>query len=193
MGTKQISINEIKITDKSNIIDDKIVFEDLVRTLQNDSSKYIQPILNSNDELIENGIYVLAAKEANISYLIVETPGNIHFKDRKYMTDTILKKQVFFKNDVFEKADIPYLNEIFNNYFKRCKTAVEKSGMNKGTVSFVNYSPSNDLITYILRGRLNEPEKLDIFADAERTLHTNLEIIVGKINSVNGIKYLPYG
>lgn len=173
-------------------IDPNIVFDDLVRTLQMDPTKYNKPVVNEQNEVILNGTYVLAAKEAKLTELIVDGPWKTHYH---FLAQTnfseILKDYVFFDIDIKNKiANEPKLREIFAAYTQNCRKITESGVISKGRIHSTAFEfPDNHILAYILHGELISPETKFLLAEPAELMYKQLNDAGNPIRSVNGIKY----
>jgi hypothetical protein len=210
MGSKLMSIDDIRFSSSIDADNDtNIVFNDLVRTLKIDPTKYNKPVVNEHDEIILNEIYVQAAREAKITHLIVDGPWKTHYFQQGTSSDInqgtqylpsktklqeILKNHIFFENDVRNQIENhPVLNDLFEQYHQHCKKLIETgSVINRGKIQTTEFKfQDKDMLTYALMGELVSPENKSILTTPTESLYKNLNTIVGPIRSINGIKYHP--
>lgn len=177
-----------------------IILDDLIRTLREDNSFYQRPVLNSNNEVVLNEIYVTAAKQAGLSQMIVEGPWQENFLVFDPTKRTQLVKNYLFFNDKLSDSFINSddFHSIIHGYVEACKTLVEnRSGIMKmGTIKELVYSNkpnSRDMMTYALLGDLTSPESKQLLASPTKYFHRLLDINSGAgLRSINGIEY-KYG
>jgi hypothetical protein len=195
MGSKLLSIDDIYFSAEYDPdMDFDIVYRDLVTTLKHDSTKYQRPELNYKNEVIMNGIYVSAAKDAGLKQIIVEGPWDDQYfrleESSAHNKNTILQNFVFFDDNISKHDKNPMLSFYFDLYLNDCKKKIENTGIiKKGNIETVSKRFFDDnIIAYSLNGKLVSPESKYLLSEPTSELNRRLNTL-SPIRSINGQKY----
>lgn len=188
MGCKLVpTANLVYAATPSVVPESRIVYQDLVKTLGLDPTKYARPVVDEKDGVVANSIFLRAAKDAGLAELVVEGPfdSEVNLPER---TEEIVRNYVFFENPVFNDDQ---LRSAFSAYASDCINALKNPFINKGNIVGVDFKivPA-DAVEYILHGNLTSPENRACLVKPKEALYSRLGKCVGRIRSVNGIKLL---
>ncbi|MCC7574855.1 hypothetical protein KO361_04655 [Candidatus Woesearchaeota archaeon] len=186
MGFKVIKIDDLKYkSTNEEELEQSIVFDDLVSTLKLDNTKYFIPSVNNNYEVVKNGIFLKAAIDAKLDEMLVEVPENVYEFPNQTSQSHIIKNFIFFNQPMSND-----FNDLFSQYALSCKNSLNKSLVQFGNVNNVEYGKfASDSLVYSLNGTIKSTENLSLLEKPNDELYKNLETRLGKIRSINGIKY----
>ncbi|MGV8171568.1 MAG: hypothetical protein ACP5OA_02635 [Candidatus Woesearchaeota archaeon] len=193
----EIDIGKVIYADTdSDIPEDKIIYRDLVTTLNQNPHKYLLPVVDKDFRLTRNSLFYTALKDAGLSKIVVELEGlsnhPIHSSDSGYL-NRVFDDYVFFDKDALTYDAMrteevsKAISENLTKFYLACVRKTIDPLLNKGVLDSMGFSVlGQDLLNYWLGGKIKGD--LSYMYDDKKDFYSRMEETLGPIRSVNGIK-----
>jgi hypothetical protein len=187
VGAKLIKLAEIKFQDTDcDIPESRIVYNDLVQTLKYNSSKYLRPEVDLENNLVKNSIMALAARDAGLEKIIVETQNSEDHLQIRSTSKKLFVNYVFFESNIIDSSN---LSRAFSNYLEECKKVFSDHVVNFGKINSVKFNIlDKNVLEFSISGLTESPDNKHELYAVTKKLYSEFEKSYGKIRSVNGIK-----
>lgn len=180
MGRRLVQLQDIRYRETAaEIAPERIVYDDLVRSLRADPTKYFPPTVDDQYVLTKNSVFVRAARDAGLQELLVVGPWPENETPLRPEGE-ITRNLVFF-----HRPDFRDVESIVRGYAQECAQAL--AFPSPQNIHAHRYGIKGDCLDYALLGQLESPEDISLITAPTIHFLRKLHAEVGRIRSVNGI------